>query len=208
MSRALIAANGYGRPATLSAGDFDRIIAVDGGLGHLEALGLAPGVIIGDLDSVEDRQQLESRYPEAELRVYPPEKNATDLELALDLCLEEGVDGVLLIGAVGGRIDHELGNLFLLERFHSAGIEIAIETEDQRIFLIADDCSIENRQGDLFSLIPLETLASVTLEGFAYPLDDFRLERGSSRGLSNVIASDRAFVRLDGGLALVVLTKK
>lgn len=208
MRRALVAANGYGRPAQLAAHTFDRIIAVDGGLGHLEALGRTPDVIVGDMDSVKERGDLKARYPDADLRVYPPEKNATDLELALELCLEEGIDRVLLIGAVGGRIDHELGNLYLIGRFYEKGIDITIETGDQRIFPLAGSCSIEDREGDLFSLIPLDTLTSVTLEGFAYPLDDFRLERGSSRGLSNVIASKQASVRLEGGLALVVLTKK
>lgn len=208
MRRALVAANGYGRPGDLAGRSFDLIVAVDGGLEHLEALGLTPDIIIGDLDSAGDRQELKSRYPAAAFRVYPPEKNATDLELALDLLSEETIDEALLIGAVGGRVDHELGNLLLLERFRAAGIDVAIETEEQTLFLIENTRIIEGRAGDLFSLIPLETLSAVTLQGFAYPLDAFRLERGSTRGLSNVITTDSARVQVTGGLALVILTKK
>ena len=117
MSRAVIFANGL-VPELESARRLiqpgDTLLAADGGTHHALALGLVPSVVIGDLDSltVDDRQRTMEKG--VHLLQYPADKNQTDLELALDYAIQQGFREILIIGALGGRLDQTLGNLSLL----------------------------------------------------------------------------------------------
>ena len=89
------------------AGAFDAVIAVDGGFASLADVGCAPDLAIGDFDSL-------GYVPEGvEVLVFPPEKDASDMELALGEAVARGADAVEVYGALGGRLDHTLANLQL-----------------------------------------------------------------------------------------------
>ena len=116
-TRAILFANGevdpYGFLEKLIT-DKDFLVAVDGGLRHLEALGLPPDVLIGDLDSVTPAQIERLIASQTEVIKFPIEKDETDLELALVEVVKRGVEEIVIIGGLGGRIDQTLANLFLL----------------------------------------------------------------------------------------------
>ena len=92
--------------ACLQADDF--YICCDSGLKHREGLGIAPDLIVGDFDSYENP------HLEAETIVLPCEKDDTDTVFAVKEALERGFQDFLLIGVIGGRLDHTLGNVSLL----------------------------------------------------------------------------------------------
>jgi len=98
--------------AQLNNNDF--FIAVDGGLSYITAMKLKPNLIIGDLDSADPELVDRFKAQGVEVRKYPPEKNETDLELALDAALEMKPDIIWIAGALGNRLDQTLGNVFLL----------------------------------------------------------------------------------------------
>lgn len=206
--RAVIFVNGVlEKPAALA--DMlqrdDWLVAVDGGLRHLQALGRPPQVLIGDLDSVTEADIEWASAAGGRVLRYPPEKDETDLELALDLARAEGYTTILLVGALGGRVDHLLGNLSLLAHPVLGGLDARIVEPGMEVFLIRDEREIEGRAGDLISLLPLFGVArGVRTQGLQYPLRDEDLLPYRTRGISNVMLGSRAVVSLESGLLLCV----
>lgn len=183
----------------------DWLVAVDGGVCHLQALGRAPDVLIGDLDSVSEADIEWVRAASGRVLRYPPEKDETDLELAFDLARSEGYQTILLAGALGGRVDHMLGNLSLLAHPALEGLDVRIVEPGLEIFLIREKREIEGRAGDLVSLLPLfGTAHGVRTEGLEYPLRDEDLLPHRTRGISNVMLGASASVFLASGLLLCV----
>ena len=114
--RALVIANGD--PPSAALLDELRegaalVVAADGGARPALALGVMPDIVTGDLDSIGDAREA---IPADRIRPNP-DPNATDLEKAVALCLDEGCDAIDIIGAGGGRADHALANLSVLVSF-------------------------------------------------------------------------------------------
>lgn len=96
-------------------GAFDAVIAVDGGFASLAAVDCAPDLAMGDFDSL-------GYVPEGmSVKAFSPEKDASDMELALEEALARGADAVEVYGALGGRLDHTVANLQLLASFAERG---------------------------------------------------------------------------------------
>ncbi|MCC6190781.1 MAG: thiamine diphosphokinase [Anaerolineales bacterium] len=207
--RAILFANGVltdhqAAGAALAAGD--RLIAADGGLAHMRALGLTPDIIIGDLDSVDLEEA--ARLEAAGVRVvrHPPRKDETDLELALRLACAEGARDVLIFGALGGRWDQTLANLLLLGHPDFRATRIRLLDGHQQIYLIQGQTVIEGKPGDTVSLIALGGDAEgVTTAGLEYPLNQGRLAFGSTLGISNVLSEPEATVTVEQGLVVCVV---
>jgi len=210
-NRAVIFANGVVETLEavrqiLQAGD--TLIAADGGLRLLRALGLTPDVRIGDLDSLpEGSLPLLQNLPVQVVR-HPPEKNETDLELALQWAVERGFRSVRIVAALGGRVDHTLANLFLLTAPDLGECDVRIDDGIQEIFVISDTHRIQGLPGDLVSLLPLRDDAhGVTTENLYYPLHGETLKAHQTRGISNVMTGNEAHVSLTGGMLLCVHTR-
>ena len=214
--RAVIFANGALpdlEPARRLIRRDDFLIAADGGTRHALALGLLPSIVIGDLDSLtsDDRQRLEGSG--VKFRLYPPDKNETDLELALRFALEAGYRSILILAALGGRLDQTLGNLSLLTdpRFstprHGSGQAFDVRLDDgiEEAFFVRDRAAISGKPGDTVSLLPWGGPAeSVTTKGLRWPLRGETLHPHQTRGISNEMLGERAGVALQSGLLLVV----
>lgn len=182
----------------------DRLVGVDGGCRHLEALGRLPDIAVGDMDSIPD--SLLMRYHDAgvETHLHPPRKDATDLELALDLALDRGATRISILGGTGGRLDHTLGNLFLLSRCLPAGIPACVMDEGQCVHLVDRSLTLSGAAGDTLSLLPATPeVSGVTLAGLEYPLQDATLTFGTSWGMSNVFTGASATVTLRSGRLFV-----
>lgn len=182
----------------------DLLVGVDGGSRHLHALERLPDVAVGDMDSIP--ANLLAHYREAcvEVHLHPPKKDATDLELALELALDRGADRISILGATGGRLDHTLGNLFLLARCLPGGIPACIMDHEQCIHLTDQTLTLEGAAGDTLSLLPATPEAcGVSLTGLEYPLHDATLTFGTSWGMSNVFVETRATVTLRSGRLFV-----
>jgi thiamine pyrophosphokinase len=175
--------------------DDDLVIAADGG-----ALA-APRVdlLIGDLDSLPDgpTAPLVERHPE--------EKDASDLELALDAAARYEPERVLVLAGGGGRLDHLLGVLLLLGSDRYAGIEIDARIGAASVHVVRRLRVLRGSPGGTVSLFALHGPATgVRTHGLVYPLGGETLEPGSSRGLSNAFVDEEASIEVADGVLLAV----
>ena len=206
----LLLANGVVEdPAAMGhyAAAADLVLCADGGCRHAQALGLRPHVVLGDLDSLPPEAEAKLRAEGAGFVVHPRAKNETDLELGLLYAAERGATAITVVGAWGGRIDHALGNLFLLAHPQLAEIDVRIVSATQVVVLVRRETRFRGSPGDLLSLLPLSgDVRGITTTGLAYPLRDDTLLLGPARGISNVFTEPVATVRLNSGLLLAVHT--
>lgn len=185
----------------------DLIIAVDGGTRHAWEVGAEPQLVVGDLDSLTADEQQRLRSAGVEVSSFPPRKDRTDLELALHRAVSEGVSAIVIVAALGGRIDQTMANLLLLTLPELRDVDVRIAEGAQEAFLIRDEARIDGQPGDTVSLIPLRGDATgITTEGLEWPLDDAQLRFGATRGVSNVLTAEQASVRVRRGLLFCVIT--
>lgn len=177
-------------------------IAADRGLEAFDAAGITPELLIGDMDSVDASVLRKYDGTTKQTRLCCA-KDDTDGEAALHLAAQHGAKEVTFLGALGGRMDHALANLMLLNRAHRLGLRAQILDEHVRIVRVDGECALSGAAGDTVSLLPLGRASGVSLEGFVYPLHDATLTSDMSLGVSNVVDAQRAtvFVR-EGDLLL------
>lgn len=117
------------------------VICADGGFRHARRLGIQPDVIIGDCDSTD------VPYPEAiPHSIHPAEKDETDTRLCLDWAMEQGCREVLILGGLGGRLDHEFSNYNLLLYGLKRGVSVRLVNGQNEIWL--EDKSFTLEPGD------------------------------------------------------------
>ena len=214
----------------------DRLIAADGGYHAMVKLGLTPERVIGDLDSLLPEEIERLTQMGVPLERYPVDKDETDLELAINRALSFNFQELRIAGALGGRLDQTLGNLFLLAQPNLAGKDVKLEDGTEQVFLIRDTAEIIGRVGDTVSLLPLGGPAQgVVTEGLKFPLKSEGLPLKSegfplksegfplgnevirlhgetlvperTRGISNVLLAERGTVRLSKGILICILRR-
>ena len=179
----------------------DFIICADAGARHLEKLNAAPDVIMGDFDTFKGVLRATEEIK------FPPEKDETDTRLAVDYAIEKGYDEICVLGALGGRADHSLANIFLLKYMLGKNIKGELFDGKNRVFLADKDFTVSNR-GAYVSLFPLfSDIEGLTIKGMKYPLENFYLPQGSSLCISNEVTEETAFVSFKRGLLLVMLCR-
>jgi len=191
------------------------VVAADGGARHADALGVTLDRWVGDGDSLDAASLADLEAAGVPLERARPDKDETDTELAILAALRLGADGIVVLGALGGRIDHTLANIGLLSLPALVGRPAVILDATSRLRLLvgpppdaeAGEIRLGGRVGDLVSLLPVgDAVEGVMTEGLVYPLVDEPLPAGTPRGLSNVITATGARVRLRQGRLLVVET--
>jgi thiamine pyrophosphokinase len=183
----------------------DLVICADGGARNALALGLQPQVVIGDLDSLDSDLQAQLEGEGCQVLAHPARKDETDLELALYCAIEHEVDEILILGALGGRIDQTLANVLLLALPELRSVKTRIINGKQEVFLIKNEALIEGQVGDTLSLLSLtEEVAGIYTEGLEYPLENGTLYLGPARGVSNVLTARQVRVQVGQGLLLAV----
>lgn len=190
----------------LRADDF--LIGADGGTVHCLALGRRPDVIVGDLDSVDPQEVARLAAMGVQIERHPPAKNETDLELALECAQRHGADEVLLLGALGDRLDQTLGNLLILvQREWPFALLIGEGDQLAQVMRSGELLYLQAPVSGTVSVIPLSaTVTGITYTGLEYPLIDATLHLGSTRGMSNVVNALPATIQISQGLLLVVQT--
>lgn len=185
----------------------DFLIAVDGGLSHLTQHSLIPNLIIGDLDSADPTEVEKFHSQGVKVQKYTPEKDETDLELALNAALAMRPERIWILGALGKRIDQSLANIFLLNRDDFSGIDIRLIDGQREIFLIKDSRTIKGSPGERVSLLPLHGPAvGIHTQGLHYPLKGETLYPERTRGISNELIAPSAQVTLQSGLLICIHT--
>ncbi len=185
----------------------DRIFCADGGTLHALALGLTPHYIVGDLDSVPPGLIQQMQAQGVAIQQHPTKKDSTDLELTLSLALEQGAKRILLVTALGGRLDQQLGNIMLLAHKRWASVRLGIAEGPEIAWLMRgpDKLSLEGHPGDTFSFVVLSSeVIGLTLTGVAWPLDAVQVPLGSSLTISNVFVETRMTVEIKTGIGLAI----
>jgi thiamine pyrophosphokinase len=181
------------------------VVAADRGLEHALALGLTVTVAVGDFDSASPEAVEAVEEAGARIERHPAAKDATDLELALDVALGLGPERVLVLAGVGERLDHLLSVLLLISAPRYADVEIDTRIGRSLTHVVRGERALQGTPGELVSLVPVHgPAAGVRTEGLVYPLEDETLEPGSTRGISNELAAPTARVTVGSGTLLVV----
>lgn len=183
----------------------DFFIAADGGVNHMEELGILPNIIMGDRDStivdIKDTPHID----------YPSRKDTTDSEIALRYAIKKNPKEISLIGFTGTRLDHTLNNITLLRLPHKKNIPCKIYDENNIIMMCEGEFNFNKRDYDYFkyfSLIPLSEGIIVSLKGFSYELKDYKLSLKEYTGLciSNEMKEEELSVRIMGGSVLIIFS--
>lgn len=175
-------------------GNYDRCIAVDGGLSHCQAMGITPDLIIGDQDSLPPL--LLKFYPEVPVATFPKEKDQTDMELAIETADSPSMQRIALFGATGKRTDHALANLYLMCRFPK---KIIIETEEESLFCLEGKHQLNTFPGQTISFMPFGSPCSgVTTKGLKWELNNATLDKNFF-SLSNISLNDSVEISIAHG---------
>ncbi len=190
----------------LHMSEADLIIAADSGYNNASRLGVRPGLLLGDLDSIDRKKLAPDELEHIEKIIVPAIKDDTDTQLAVDTALERGADEIIIIGGLGGRLDHTLSTVFLLEYIKDKGARGVITDGRNRVRIMESGEELTIKRGYKYlSLVGLtDTCEGVSISGVFYPLKDAVLERKYAFAVSNEITADAAEISLSKGILLVI----
>lgn len=199
----------------LHMSEADLIIAADSGYNNASRLGVRPGLLLGDLDSIDRKKLAPDELLHIEKIIVPAIKDDTDTQLAVDTALSRGADEIYIIGGLGGRLDHTLSSVFLLEYIADRGADAVMTDGQSRVRVMktaGEPISLEIPKTfdgtDGFKYLSIVSLTDecegVRISGVFYPLDGVTLKRSYSYAVSNEITSDHAEITLARGTMLVI----
>ncbi|MED4226039.1 thiamine diphosphokinase [Neobacillus cucumis] len=184
-------------------------VGVDRGVFHLINRNITPAMAFGDFDSVSEEELSVIEHQVSGIRKYKPEKDETDLELALNWALDQNPTCIRLFGATGGRLDHLFANVQLLISPIRANNPVDVYLIDQKniIFLKeAGHYTIEKIPSKKYiSFVPLTLeVTDLTLEGFKFPLKNRHITLGSTLCISNELINDYGTFSFSKGILIVI----
>ncbi|WP_017471843.1 thiamine diphosphokinase [Amphibacillus jilinensis] len=162
---------------------------------------------IGDFDSVTEREREQIRSYATRTDMYPVEKDYSDLELAIKAAYALNIEEIILFGVTGGRLDHELLVIFILEKYLIEGVKISvIDRQNEITVYLPGRYRLE--QDDRYpklSFLPMsEVVHKLHLEGFYYPLTNVDVKRGDSLTLSNHLIGQYGYFSFDNGILILI----
>jgi len=187
-----------------------RVVAADAGVDLAGCLGWRVDVAVGDFDSITAATQHGLAASGVDVRRHPIDKDATDLELALEVADQLALDGgvepcrVLVLGLEGGRPDHALANLLVASAPRFGRLDVELVLAQGRAWVVRDELTGTATAGDLLSLVPVHGPATVSVSGVRWPLDRSSLPAGTTRGVSNVAVGGPLRVTVHDGTVLCI----
>jgi thiamine pyrophosphokinase len=177
------------------------VIAADGGYDTLLAAGILPSMVVGDMDSIKA-----SVPPEVQRLEYTPEKDQTDMFLAIGQAVERGAQVIEVFGAFGGRLDHALANLQVLAHFTHRGKKLFYYGKAGRCLTAVENGTLHlpaQPSGYLSVFAHTDIATSVQIKGAKYPLVDGRLTNTFPLGVSNEFLGEAVEVSVGQGMLIV-----
>jgi len=206
MKRAIIFLNGNLSDLTLVKQYINKhslLIGCDGGTRHILELGLQPDVVIGDLDSFRPEEISSDHQPK--YVTCPTDKDFTDSEFAIRYAQQAGYRHIILAGALGDRLDHLLGNIFLLNKDGFANLKLKIIEGNQEAYIVRGQTRINGQKGDTISFIPIAGKPQVkTTGGLKYDLNEYTLSLQGNTGISNILTRKSTEITVTKGSILVI----
>jgi thiamine pyrophosphokinase len=187
-------------------------VGVDRGVFYLLNAGMKPTLAFGDFDSVSAEELSLIEKEVSELKKFKPEKDETDMELALNWALTQSPDSISIFGATGGRIDHLIANVQLLLKPLNQDEDLPIEIIDTKNILYVKkpgSYTMQEMTGFKYvSFLPVSpSVSGMTLENFKYPLKDCHIPMGSTLCISNELISNHGTFSFSEGILLVVRSR-
>jgi thiamine pyrophosphokinase len=182
----------------------ESILCADGGANYAYQLGWRPAAIIGDMDSI--LPEVRSYFAEmgVPFTLLSPRKDETDTQIVLDLAIEMGATEIVLLGTLGGRLDHTLSNLYSGIDLVRQDIKISHVSPEACVYLVSKELEIKGEKGDLVSIVCLTDAAQgITINGFEYPLQNVCMEKTKPYAVSNVMTGARGTVHVKEGVLAV-----
>lgn len=178
------------------AGAFDYVIAVDGGLVHLQSIGRTPDLALGDFDSLG--------YVPTGMRVsrFSAHKDKSDMELALQRAKSQRFTDTVVFGALGGRLDHTIANLQIFAKYSELGMHVTAVDEASAVTFITGPDAFESpaRESGTVSVFAMSDMCTGVFErGLEWELDDVDLSNRTSEGLSNQLKGEAVLIGVESG---------
>lgn len=187
------------------------LIGADAGILFCRKYGVQPTHIVGDFDSAgEDAVAYFAANESISVQRFCPQKDFTDTEIALRLALSLGAETIWILGGTGSRLDHVVANINSMFIALRAGAKAFLVDENNKMFLSDTPISLKKSEqhGRYVSLFAFgDAVRGLTLEGFAYPVSGYTLERGNAIGVSNEISEETGKIFLTEGVLLIVESK-
>ena len=199
MGRCIIfcAADFHGLAAPIEKDDF--VLAADGGLAHVQKLGLTPNGVLGDFDSLG--------YIPTDATVFPVEKDDTDAMLAVRKGLELGYKEFYLYGSLDGpRLDHTIANFQTLQFLADNGVRGYLIGKDYTVTVLKNgSLQFPDTATGIFSVFCMgQDARHVTIRGGKYEAEDACLTAGFPLGVSNHFIGREAEISVENGSLLVI----
>ncbi|MFJ7638645.1 thiamine diphosphokinase [Peribacillus sp. NPDC097206] len=192
----------------------DLWVGVDRGVWSLLENDIVPQCGFGDFDSVSEEEWSKIQKRMENIHLYPPEKDETDLEIAFKWAMEQEPNEIHILGATGGRLDHFLGNIQLLQKdsilpYHKDIDMYIVDCQNSLTVKTPGSYPLTlDEERKYISLLPVtEEITGITLLGFKYPLVDAKLELGSTLCVSNELISDCGNVSFEEGILMVIRSR-
>ena len=178
----------------------DFVIVCDGGLNHIKKLRVKPNLIVGDFDSHKN-----PNLP-IETIALPCEKDDTDSVFALKTAISRGFKDFLFIGMIGARLDHGLGNLYMLIKCHEEGLKALLLDDYSEMQIVGKQEAYITDAYPYFSLLNITGLArGITIRDAKYPLENAQIKQDYQYGISNeVLPNKKAAVSVSEGQLLLI----
>ena len=191
-------------PCNITLTESDLVIAADGGYDHLLQIGLRADVVIGDFDSVTSSEIWEDTV--CEKLTYPPEKDDTDMMLAIKLGLSRGFGQFNIYGGLGGRLDHTVANIQALSFLAEHSAQGILHHPDYELTVIKNSSfTVAKDKTGYISVFSLsDTSENVTIKGLEYELEGATLTNSFPLGVSNAATGKKGIISVERGTLLII----
>lgn len=183
------------------------LICVDKGLNYAHECKLKPDLIIGDMDSVN--LDILLKYSNVEQVKFKPEKDFSDLELAIDIAIEKKFDELDIYSAIGSRIDHSMSNIMLICKYAEKRIEISLFADGCEILFLKNRNEFKNLEYKYFSIVPIsKILKKLTIQNAKYELTDRDVYLGDTLCVSNEPKAGKLLIKKESGKAILIFSNE
>lgn len=183
--------------------DFEKnfVICADGGYMHAEKLGIVPDLWLGDGDSL-----ISSRVVAKETITFPAKKDYTDTDLAVTEALKRGFNEIVILGALGGRLDHEFSHFCLLKKIIESGAKGFLLNEKNEITMENKPFAVYPEDKKYISFFPFGgDVTDFSVKGLLYETEGMCLQTHKVQASSNsFVGNNSGEIRFSSGCVLVI----
>ncbi len=192
--------------------DSTLVICADGGINLAYNEDIPVDHLVGDLDSINSSQLnlYLSKYPSLEIHTFPPEKDLTDTALAIEFAISKEVDEILIIGGMGGRIDHTLAIIQTIAYYAKSNIKCSLCNKNNFLYITNEKSfKLPILSGKYFSIFSFDQeINRVSINGGKYNISNHKIKNTFPLGVSNqFILGENVSIEKSEGSLIVIISK-